>query len=83
MIGNTILTINLVFVSTTKAIYAIPVQGSTHMPVWSVTGGGEMALTADGTLIVTGQELEYGYPWALTAYRLRLADNPTCHCVDM
>ncbi len=33
MIGNTIVTENLVFVSTSKAIYAIPVQGSTHVPV--------------------------------------------------
>lgn len=71
MIGNTIVTDNLVFVSTTKAIYAIPVQGSTHTPVWSAPGGGEMALAADGTLIVTGQAPDYGYPRALTAYRLR------------
>lgn len=71
MIGNTILTDTLVFVSTTKAIYAIPVQGSTHTPVWSAAGGGEMALTPDGTLIVTGQAPDYGYPRALTAYRLR------------
>lgn len=71
MIGNTILTENLVFVSTNKAIYAIPVQGNTHTPVWSAAGGGEMALTADGTLIITGQMPEYGYPRALTAYRLR------------
>jgi outer membrane protein assembly factor BamB len=54
MIGNTILTDTLVFVSTNKAIYAIPTQGSTHTPVWSAAGGGDMALTSDGTLIVTG-----------------------------
>jgi outer membrane protein assembly factor BamB len=71
MIGNTILTNTLVFVSTDKAIYAIPTQGSTHTPVWSAAGGGEMALTGDGTLIVTGQTPDYGYPRALTAYRLR------------
>lgn len=71
MIGNTILTDTLVFVSTDRAIYAIPTQGSTHTPVWSAAGGGEMALTPDGTLIVTGQTPDYGYPRALTAYRLR------------
>jgi hypothetical protein len=71
MVGNTILTDTIVFVSTNKAIYAIPTQGSSHVPVWSVKGGGEMAITADGTLIVTGQAPEYGYPRALTAYRLR------------
>ena len=71
MVGNTILTDTLVFVSTNKAIYAIPVQGSSHTPVWTASGGGEMAMTPDGTLIVTGQAPEYGYPRALTAYRLR------------
>lgn len=71
MVGNTILTDTLVFVSTNKAIYAIPLQGSNHTPVWTATGGGEMAITPDGTLIVTGQAPEYGYPRALTAYRLR------------
>lgn len=30
-----------------------------------------MAMPPDGTLIVTGQAPEYGYPRALTAYRLR------------
>jgi outer membrane protein assembly factor BamB len=71
MIGNTILTDTLVFVCTNKAIYAIPTQGSTHTPVWSAAGGGDMALTSDGTLIVTGKVPDYGYPRALTAYRLR------------
>jgi len=71
MIGNTILTRTLVFVSTDKAIYAIPLDGATHAPVWTAAGGGEMALTADGMLIVTGQAPDYGYPRALTAYRLR------------
>ncbi len=71
MIGNTILTDTLVFVSTTKAIYAIPTQDGSHTPVWSAPGGGEMALAADGTLIVTGKAPDYGYPRALTAYRLR------------
>jgi hypothetical protein len=71
MIGNTILTDTLVFVSTDKAIYAIPVQGDTHVPAWSAAGGGEMALSADGTLIVTRQGTDYGYPRALAAYRLR------------
>ena len=52
---NTILTDTLVFVSTNKAIYAIPVQGSSHTPVWTASGGGEMAMTPDGTLIVTGR----------------------------
>jgi outer membrane protein assembly factor BamB len=71
MIGNTILTDTLVFVSTNKAVYAIPLQGSSHAPVWSAPTGGDMALTADGMLIVTGQAPEYGYPRALTAYRLQ------------
>lgn len=71
MIGNTILTETIVFVSTNKSIYAIPIQGSSHVPVWSAPGGGEMAITPDGMLIVTGQAPEYGYPRALTAYRLR------------
>jgi outer membrane protein assembly factor BamB len=71
MIGNTILTNTLVFVSTNKAIYAIPTQGTNHTPVWSAAGGGEMALAADGTLIVTAAPTDYSYPRTLTAYRLR------------
>jgi hypothetical protein len=55
MIGNMILTDTPGFVSTNKAIYAIPTQGGTHTPVWSAAAGGDMALTSDGTLIVTGQ----------------------------
>ena len=67
MIGNMILTDTPGFVSTNKAIYAIPTQGGTHTPVWSAAAGGDMALTSDGTRIVTGQALDYGDPRALAA----------------
>ena len=71
MIGNTILTDTLVFVSTDKAIYAIPTQGSSHAPVWSAAGGGEMALTADGVLVVTDRGADGYLPRSLSAYKVR------------
>ncbi len=35
LVGNTMLTDTLVFVSTNKAIYATPLQGSSHTSVWN------------------------------------------------
>ncbi|MEN3748952.1 hypothetical protein TPR58_17385 [Sphingomonas sp. HF-S3] len=69
-VGNTIVTATLVFVSTDKAIYAIPLQGTSHAPAWSAPSSGEMALTADGLLVVTHQEGGYT-PRSLVAYRLQ------------
>jgi hypothetical protein len=70
-IGNMTLTDTLGFVSTNKAIYAIPTPRRHPHPIWSVAAEGDMALTSDGTLIVTGQAPDYGDPRALAAYRLR------------
>lgn len=70
-IFNTVATRSLVFVSTDKAIYALPTQGNDHRPVWTVPTGGEMAITADGMLIVTKQPAELSVPNGLVAYRLR------------
>jgi hypothetical protein len=67
MIGDIILTDTPGFVSTNKAIYAIPTQGGTRTPVWSAAAGGDMALTSDGTLIVTCQAPDYGDPRVLAA----------------
>ncbi|MDQ0839776.1 hypothetical protein [Sphingomonas faeni] len=64
-----ILADTLGFVSTNKAIYAI-LSGRYPHPSWSAAAGGDMALTSDGTLIMTGQVPNYGDPRALTAYRL-------------
>lgn len=69
-VGNTILTNTLVFVSTDKAVYALPLQGN-HAPVWSAPTGGEMAITSEGMLIVTKQGTTGYYPNTLVAYRLR------------
>ncbi|MBO9623565.1 MAG: PQQ-binding-like beta-propeller repeat protein [Sphingomonas sp.] len=69
-IFNTVATKNLVFVSTDKAIYALPTQGSNHAPVWTAPTGGEMAITADGMLIVANQRPGTVMPSTLVAYRL-------------
>lgn len=74
-IGNTIVTDTLVFVSTDKAIYAIAINDPGHPVAWSAPTPGAMAISADGTLLVT-QELPVEYTNStsaqkLVAYRLR------------
>ncbi|MFV0624801.1 hypothetical protein ACBY01_12440 [Sphingomonas sp. ac-8] len=69
-VGNTVATRNLVFVSTDKAVYAIPTEGN-HAPVWSGPTGGDMAITGDGMLIVRKTPETYSNPTTLVAYRLR------------
>ncbi len=74
-IGNTIITDTLVFVSTDKAIYAIAVDDPAHPVAWSAPTPGAIAITADGTLLVTQEmPLEFSSSTAaqkLVAYRLR------------
>ncbi|MDP1027369.1 PQQ-binding-like beta-propeller repeat protein [Sphingomonas sp. KR1UV-12] len=74
-IGNTIATDTLVFVSTDKAVYAIAIDDPAHPVAWSAPTPGAMAITADGTLLVTQEmPLEYSsstMPQKLVAYRLR------------
>lgn len=70
-LGNTVVTDNLVFVSTDKAVYALPIAGSTHQPVWSATGdGGQMAITADGILVIAKRADPSAVMTTLAAYRV-------------
>ncbi|MCC2975413.1 PQQ-binding-like beta-propeller repeat protein [Sphingomonas sp. PL-96] len=71
-LGNTIASRNLVFVATDKAVYAIPTEGSSHAPVWSApTGGAEIAITAEGVLVMVKAPEQYYNPTTLVAYRLK------------
>lgn len=47
---NVVLTRNLAFVSTNRAVYAIDLV--THLPVWSSPTPGNVAITEDGVLVV-------------------------------
>lgn len=67
-VGNTIVTENLVFVSTNAKLYALSLDAADHAPVWSVATPGRIAITRDYTLVVKHDE--DGAP-ALIAYRLR------------
>lgn len=71
-IGNTLLSRNLVFVSTDRAIYALPTQGDSHAPVWSALDPGRMALTANGMLLIVRASRTndpYNYTPQLLGYR--------------
>lgn len=49
---NIVLTDNLVFISTDRAVYAIDLKS--HLPVWSYTqGGGNLAISGSGILYIT------------------------------
>lgn len=68
-IGNTIVTRNLVFASTDRAVYALPVAGTSHAPLWSAGPGGNLAITADGVLVVAVPDSN-GRIVSLTGYRI-------------
>jgi hypothetical protein len=70
-IGNTVATQTLVFVSTDRAVYALPITGSSHAPLWSAPTGGEMAITSDGLLVVAYQPPGGWTYKSLAAYRLK------------
>ncbi|MFK3888698.1 PQQ-binding-like beta-propeller repeat protein [Sphingomonas sp. NPDC079357] len=68
-IGNTIVTRNLVFASTDRAVYALPVAGADHSPLWSAGTGGNLAITADGVLVVAVPDSN-GRIVSLAGYRI-------------
>jgi len=50
-IGDALVTRNLIFISTAGKTYAI--DRATHGVVWSYAAGGQLAMTGNGTLIIT------------------------------
>ena len=48
---NVVLTDNLVFVSTDRAVYALDLK--THAPVWQYAQGGSLAISGGGILYIT------------------------------
>ena len=68
--GNVVLTRNLAFVSTDKALYAIDLV--TRQPVWSIPVPGNVAISGEGTLyLVPAQVPNQPQSSKLLAYRLR------------
>ena len=53
-IGETVVTNNLLFVSTSQATYAVDL--ATHGTVWSYPEAGALALSSQGLLLMTVEE---------------------------
>lgn len=66
IVGNVIVTENLVFVSSTKETWAIDLKQASRPVVWTAPTGGRLAITPDNYLLTTGMRDAS----RLTAYKL-------------
>lgn len=66
LLGNVVVTQNLVFVSSGRQTWAIDLEQSDHPVVWEAPTGGRLAITPDNYLLTTGTRGAS----KLTAYRL-------------
>ena len=69
-LGNSVVTDNLLFVSTDAQVYAISLTDPAHPMVWSAPTPGLLAVSGDSRLIVSAP-LEDKFAKRLTAYALR------------
>lgn len=67
--GDVIATDNMVFVSTNRRVYAISL--TTHQAVWSYWKAGDMALSANGVLYITGKNSNDESDGTLAAVNLK------------